>query len=237
MSRGGRTCWRPPCAARPSPARSCPSRGRRRRSEKGRSASRRPRGRATALLDSPPLYGPEHPNRGVGPTRSSSSVHGREAARIGNQRHSPAGSTNRQQLRSGRCIRAVLGVVATHGFGSRRPLPPRPHARLHQHHRKELAHRTSRREPGRGLAFFEAVWETITNRNGVLEGGIVQDDGDTSDPCLIHFNDAHVLSVHVLACHGAAPRPRGRRLGVCHAAAPDLVDRELLGLGELDAGR
>ena len=45
----------------------------------------------------------------------------------------------------------------------------------------------------------QAVWERITNRNGVLEAGIVQDDGDTSDPCLIHFNDAHVLSVHVLA--------------------------------------
>ena len=27
----------------------------------------------------------------------------------------------------------------------------------------------------------QAVWETITNRNGVLEAGIVQEDGDTSE--------------------------------------------------------
>jgi len=45
----------------------------------------------------------------------------------------------------------------------------------------------------------QAVWEKITNRNGVLEAGIVQEDGDTSAPCLIHFNSEHVLSVHVLA--------------------------------------
>ena len=45
----------------------------------------------------------------------------------------------------------------------------------------------------------QAVWETITNRNGVLEAGIVQEDGDTSEPCLIHFNSEQVLSVHVLA--------------------------------------
>ena len=45
----------------------------------------------------------------------------------------------------------------------------------------------------------QAVWETITNRNGVLEAGIVQEDGDTSEPCLIHFTSEHVLSVHVLA--------------------------------------
>ncbi len=45
----------------------------------------------------------------------------------------------------------------------------------------------------------QAVWEKITNRSGVLEASIVQDGGDTSDPCFIHFNDQHVLSVHVLA--------------------------------------
>jgi hypothetical protein len=45
----------------------------------------------------------------------------------------------------------------------------------------------------------QAVWETITNRNGVLEASIVQENGDTSDACLIHFNNEHVLSVHVLA--------------------------------------
>ncbi len=45
----------------------------------------------------------------------------------------------------------------------------------------------------------QTVWQTITNRNGVLEAGIVQEGGDTSDLCLVHFNDAHVLSVHVLA--------------------------------------
>jgi len=33
----------------------------------------------------------------------------------------------------------------------------------------------------------------------VLEAGIVQEGGDTSELCLIHFNSEQVLSVHVLA--------------------------------------
>ena len=45
----------------------------------------------------------------------------------------------------------------------------------------------------------QAVWQSITNRNGLLAASIVQEGGETSDACLIHFNDEHVLSVHVLA--------------------------------------